>query len=236
MSDSLSAAERDRATCFRTAFNEVEQLLRRGYVATRTPLPEIIRAYSQLHPAWKYKDRLLWLANVRNELAHTEGSDSLAIVPTEHAVAELRRIKKSITWLQAVGSRYKRRVECVEAATKLSHVLRLVRSKDYSQFPVIDAGRIRGLVTENAIARWLAYNFEGAGIAEELRTISVKTVLAAAEDSSAFRKITVDTSTEAAMSLFSHPGLEALLITKSQRAELPLVGIITRWDVLQLLG
>jgi CBS domain-containing protein len=162
----------------------------------------------------------------------------LLAVPTERAIEEIVRIQKSVTWLEAVGSRFKRRVEYVAPDTTLAAVLRLIRKRDYSQFPVVDDDeKLLGLITENGITRWFAQHFESREVLTELDRICVKTVLVEDENRRAYRVIPIDRTVEAAMEELSRdPTIEALLITESRRFKLPLRGIITHWDVLQILG
>src|SRR5688572_30898717 len=152
----LTAADRERLTRFRAAFNQVEHAIKTLSGSRAGPLARLIERLSETHPEWKFRQSLLEMTRLRNEIAHAEGTDYLRAVPTEGAIAELKRILKSITWLDAVGQRFGKEVECVSSGHTLTQVLDIVRARDYSQFPVVDGPRLRGLLTENGITRWLA--------------------------------------------------------------------------------
>jgi hypothetical protein len=161
MKTGLTSDDRDRITRFRATFNSVEQAIRRRFGERGDHLNRLVERLNIAHPGWKYRGNLLALGELRNNIAHAEGTDYLRAIPAEGAIAELKRILRSVTWLDSIGQRFAGRVETVTSADPLRHVLDLIRTRDYSQFPVIDGGRIKGLLTENGITRWLARNTSG---------------------------------------------------------------------------
>lgn len=230
----LTAEERDRITRFRAGFNVVEQLIRKRFNRSQKNLFDLIDTLASIHREWKRRESLKLLANLRNEIAHAEGTDDLRAVPTEAAIAELKAVLKSVQWLDAVGQRFGGKVQCVASTDDLAHVLRLVRLRDYSQFPVVDGAKLHGLVTENGITRWLAEN-AGTDAIHSLGSVRVGDLVKSDENRRAYEMVPVRMSVEAAIARMSgQPDLEALLITKNG-ASLPLQGIVTRWDVLQVL-
>ena len=55
--------------------------------------------------------------------------------------------------------------------------LKMIRKRDYSQFPAYEGERFRGLLTENGITRWLAQHVDTKFSLIELEDVSVKEVL-----------------------------------------------------------
>lgn len=234
MINALTAAERNRLSRFRESFNRIEQFIKRQTGPTRRPFLAALKCFSEQFPEWKHADRFHALSLVRNELAHAEGTDAVRVVPTEYAIVELSRIEKSITWLGSVGSRFRGSVECVEMKTSFPEVLRLIRTRDFSQFPIIDGHKIRGLLTENGVSRWLAKNFDAGGLTN-LKAVLVRDVIEQQEGGRAFNIVTPECTVESAVDMFAaQPDLEAVLIVENRSRAKRLVGIVTRWDILQV--
>jgi len=192
---------------------------------------------NQAHPDWKYRGELLALANLRNDVVHTEGTEHLRAIPAEGAIAELKRVLRSVTWLDSIGQRFGKKVEHVSSADHLGKVLELIRARDYSQFPVIDGGRLKGLLTENGITRWLAKNANGIDGRSGVHEVPVKDLLDADANRGAYEVVRVSMTIERAVECMSaQPTLEALLVRHGVRRVIPLRGIVTRWDILQVVG
>ena len=233
----LTPDERDRITRFRAGFNAVEQSIRRRFGGSQKRFLDLIDTLCRMHPEWKYRENLSALTRLRNDVAHAEGTEELRAVPTERAVLEVNRVLKSVMWLVTVGQRFQRKVECVDRNDSLAEILQLIRRRNYSQFPVVDGKRLLGLITENGITCWLAKNFEKADTLNALGTVRIGDLLGHDDHRRAFAFVPVTMTVEAAVDKMSlEPGLEALLIVGSKSRHIPPKGIITRWDVLQLLG
>lgn len=233
----LTPDDRERISRFRAGFNVVEQAIRKRFGNRRDHLSRLIERLNDMHPEWKYRDQLLALASLRNEIAHAEGTDQLRAIPTESAIDELKRILKSVTWLDSIGQRFSKKVEHVSSDDNLGKVLELIRVRDYSQFPVIDAGRLKGLLTENGITRWLAANARSNDVRNRLQEVCVEDLLDADTNSGAYEVVSVSMTVERAVERMSaQPTLEALLVRDGARSVVPLRGIVTRWDILQVVG
>ena len=232
----MTPQDRDRITRFRVSFNSVEHAIKKRVGEGRAKLFELIQSLKIAHPEWKYGDDLRVLANLRNEIAHADGTDALRAVPTERAIEELGRIRRSIDWLDTIGQRFCRKVECVSTDTTLREVLRLIRQRDYSQFPVLTGPRVIGLLTENGITRWLAENAGDLCTADHFDKVRAGALLKGDENRAAYEIVPVSLTVEAAVQkMGASPALEALLI-RDARSEPRLRGIVTRWDIVQVSG
>lgn len=108
-----------------------------------------------------YLDALRAFADLRNAISHSNYSGGRPIAdPTPEVIADIRelwrKIEKPTTALHVLG---RQKVLRVAADDPIRTVLHLVVQHDYSQFPVLHDGAWR-LITTNAIARWLAHQFE----------------------------------------------------------------------------
>jgi len=230
----LTSEDRNRIQRFKEEFNQLEQQLRRGF-GRKPPLVQIVKSYAQTHRGWKHEQELLGLLNLRNDISHAEGTDRLLALPTEFAIRDVRRIRRSIAWLQAVGVRFRKKVEFVNPDTTVATVLSLVSERDYSQFPIEEQGHVKGLITENGITRWFAKRYVSGASWPDPDQTPIKALYRNEENRTAYVIVPRHQSVESAVGEFySHPDLEAILITEGGKNVLPLLGIITRWDVLDL--
>jgi predicted transcriptional regulator len=130
---------------------------------------------------------------------------------------------------------FERPVETLGPSESLATVLRTIRKRDYSQFPVYDDGlRFRGLLTENGITRWLAGHVATQLSLVELEDVPVKVVLREEEQAqSNWAFVARDETVGRIRQLFAEREmLEAVLISPRGKRNESLIGIVTRWDLL----
>ena len=125
-------------------------------------------------------------------------------------------------------------VESVRSEDSLAQVLRRIAERDYSQFPVYSGTTFPGLLTENGITRWLARHVVSKLSLIELEDITVKQVFPEEEHRPNWRFVPRDEPVITVREFFSAQSLlEAVLITQTGTQKEKLLGIITRWDILQ---
>jgi CBS domain-containing protein len=212
---------------FITAFNEIENHFRaalgadehiefgklaREYVATRRlPL--------------KHQDALLTFARLRNAISHEPYRDGRPIAdPRPDVVEQIEQLRnlyfKPPTALSVLGQM---EVCSVAPDQPISVALEYVRLFDYSQFPVYDGDSYAGILTTNAIARWLAAQLAATGGLAEAEAETVVHVLAFAEQHECARHVPRSITAADAVHQLSKGGqagkpLTALIITQSGRS------------------
>jgi len=196
----------------------------------------MVHEYANRHRGWRDGDLLRMVAEVRNAIVHgkTEPYATSPCLPRlwpRHWGACRNRLIKP----ERAIPKFQRTVEMIYATDSLAEVLKLVHQRDYSQFPVYDGDRFRGLLTENGVTRWLAGHVTGDLALVDLDEVRVRTVLKDEEAPKTWRFVARDARVDDIVGLFSgNPLLEAVLITPNGKGTEKLVGIATRWDVLQL--
>lgn len=96
--------------------------------------------------------------------------------------------------------------------------------------------RFLGLLTENGITRWLAYHVASNVSLVELEEVSVKEVLENEEVRKNCNFVAKDTRVDTIVGLFaSEEMLEAVLVTSNGTESEKLLGISTRWDIIQIV-
>lgn len=221
---------------FQTNYNAVDRFLRGELQAAKQiSFIALVSEYSRKHPGWRDGDLLRVIAEVRNAIVHgrTEPYRYVAI-PTSSLARELELCRDRLIRPEIVIPKFQRTVETVAVQDTLGRVLRLVHTRDYSQFPVYENNRFCGLLTENGITRWLARHVSDSLSLVDLDEIPVAQVLRDQEKFETWTFMSREQRVDDLLGRFSAiPLLEAALITAHGKDSEKLIGIATRWDVLQ---
>jgi predicted transcriptional regulator len=231
----MSDDQHDLFERFEAAYNSIDHFLRKhlGKEATAS-FASLVKDYEQKQRSGADCDYLRMAAELRNFLVHrkTKPYQPLA-VPTLPVVQKLETICQRLTNPLLIVPRFQKPVETAAFDDSLVRVLKRIWEKDYSQFPVYDGEKFRGLLTENGITRWLAHYVSKEMSIVELNDVPVRQVLAEEEKRPNFLFVARDKTVDEAKALFATKELlEAVLITHSGNRTEKLIGIITRWDVL----
>jgi predicted transcriptional regulator len=218
-------------------FNAVEHFLRRALATDKhSPFLNLVSEYSRKHAGWRDADLLRRIAGVRNAIIHgkTEAYRYVA-VPTPALAQDLRECRDRLISPPRVIPTFQRKVETVFVQDPLARVLKLIKLRDYSQFPAYEGERFEGLLTENGITRWLAHHVDTKLSLVELEDVSVREVLQNEEKRKTYHFVARVSRVDDVSGLFaSLEELEAVLITAGGKESEPLLGIATRWDILHL--
>ncbi|MCW3843701.1 CBS domain-containing protein [Micromonospora yasonensis] len=157
---------------FLAAFNEIEKHIRASLRAdNRDGFAQLAREYAdKKRLPTPHKSALLAFAALRNAISHERYYGGRPIAePVEAVVQEIERLRQQILEppraLTVLGSA---KVCVVHPDDPIGAALDYVRTLGYSQLPVYDGDSYAGVLTTNAIARWLADQLtKNTGIAEE---------------------------------------------------------------------
>jgi len=222
---------------FEADYNAVDHFLRKALSSDiHVPFMRLVNEYSLKHAGWRDVDLLKTIARVRNAIVHgkTEPYRYVA-VPTPAIVQDLRGCRDRLMNPARAIPTFRRAVETISLHDNLSRVLKIIRDRDYSQFPVYEAERFGGLLTENGITRWLAHHVATELSLVELDDVLVKQVLQNEEKRRNYNFVAPDVRVDDVSALFaSQELLEAVLITASGKEADALLGIATRWDMIHL--
>ena len=217
---------------FEVDYNFIDQHLRKDLGLDRTEtFAQVVKGYSRKHPGWRDADLLRMVGDLRNAIVHgkTEPFRHIA-VPTPTISRELTRCRDRLQNPILVIPKFQRNVERLLNTDTLDHVLRIVAERNYSQFPVYDDKRFKGLLTENGITRWLARNVD-----QELfgvKDILVSEVLRLENERENYKFVPRNTRLDELAAAFAREAeLEAVLITHQGKDSEAPIGIATRWDI-----
>jgi predicted transcriptional regulator len=221
-------------TRFLAAFNEIEDCFRAASgTDEHVGFSQMARAYAdKKRLPLPQRDALLAFASLRNAITHGRFYDGHPIAePVPEVVDQIEQLRdqiksppKALTVLGVMDVCLARPDEPISA------VLEHVRRFDYSQLPVYGETGCVGILTTNAIARWLAHQLTiNKGLAEEE---PVSQVLCFAEPHERALLVRRSITASQAIDRLSHGGeagipVTALIITDNgKNAEKPLAVIV----------
>lgn len=156
----MSNAETNRAVPFLAAFNSIEKFLRDELDAKRSDsFSWMARTAAKKGVITREQSELLQeFADLRNAISHGEYDDLRPIAePLPETVDEIEHLRDAIVSpalaLEVVSQP---RVISYSPSTDIHEPLRAIADDGLTQFPIYDGGECVGLLTTNAIARWVA--------------------------------------------------------------------------------
>lgn len=203
----IAQASPGRAVRFLAAFNEIEGFLREEldakksdsfkWMATQAAKRSIITR--------DQADDLKEYAELRNAISHGEYRDFRPIAePLQETVDEIEALRDSLLCpvlaLDVAGQGDK--VVIFGPGDQIQDALRAIRETGHTQFPIYDGGKCVGLLTTNAIARWVAAEL-GHGETIPPTTIDAALELSGRHDQAVFLPRTATTA--AAIDALSTP-------------------------------
>ena len=187
----------------------------------------------------RYKDDLHQMSQLRNAIVHERREPDFIIAePHESLVALILEVERELLHPRLVIPLFAKSVVTFQSEDFLTEVLREIRDKNYSQFPVYhDNGSWRGLLTKKGVTSWLAETIDGTNVS--LKGVRVKHVLHHDPHIHRYRFIRKDATVIEAQQCFTQmkegARYDALLITGTGSPDEPLLGIIRPQDLLNAL-
>lgn len=222
---------------FLTAFNRIEKRMRSIINSGRNiGFSKMVRMLKNADAVvGQYSDDLLEYAELRNAIVHNKVNITFSIAePHDSVVEQIEWIEKELLEPRKVAPQYIKKVISFEQSEPLSHLLAMVHEKNITKFPIYHNGEFKGLVSQRAIASWLAESMYSE--AKELKEAKIAEMLQY-ETNDNYQFISAETTVLEAIEIFKKQfgkgnRLEALLITKQGHALEKLIGIITNLDII----
>jgi predicted transcriptional regulator len=233
----LSRGQIDLIQRFEADFNAIEQFLHVALgIEEHETFTQLVHKYAKSHAGWGDAELLKRIAKIRNVIVHDKTEPfHYPVVPTPAINEELRKCKERLINPARALPTFQRRVETISIDDTLTRVLKTIIHREYSQFPVYEDKRFRGMLTENGVTRWLARHVARTLSLVELDDIFVSHVLQNEEARKNHQFVAGDVRVDEVTALFAKQTLlEAVLVTASGNHTEDLLGIATRWDILHL--
>ena len=233
----LSKEQLELIERFVTTYNTIDKQMRKILQCDRMlGFVLVVKEYGKLGRLRQDDvDSLIAIGKLRNVLIHdrTQPNCYLA-VPAPFVVAQLEKIGQCVVNPPLVGKTFRKGVETISPEDSLASILKSIAARSFSQFPIYDGQTFKGLLTENGITRWLSQHVTKECSLIELECVKVRQVVREEEKRVNLEFLGKERTVEEARTLFAeHELLEAILITQNGAKTEPLLGIITRWDIIR---
>lgn len=143
---------------FLAAFNAIEQQLRklRGHQRDLGFVGNLNILSRHFPHVAAYAETLRQYAKLRNIIVHSLREDFVIAEPHDDVVRELELIAQRLDTPLIVADYMTCRPYHVTPQTPVASVLQTFRERDFMRCPVVENGRILGLITAKSVSHWLA--------------------------------------------------------------------------------
>lgn len=219
----------EQGNVFLASFNRIEKWLRdQEDVPNSVGFTELVRRLAKRSDLLvrAFSDDLIELAQLRNAIIHDKISPDFIIAePNEWVLNKMSTIEQQLTQPERVTSGFKKEVACFKTTTPLPEVLKVLKLKGFSQFPITENKKVMGLVSAHGLGMFLAQQDLNRPL--ELASKTIGDVLLHDRRRDNYQFISADFYIFQAVELFlTKPGLEVLLITQDGQPSPELLGII----------
>jgi predicted transcriptional regulator len=234
----MSASNADR---FLTLFSEVEKYLRDNASLDRwTSFSELLSIASRKNKlVGRYHKDLKEFADLRNAIVHERTDHHVIAEPNDRAVRDFSHIRSMLLSPPKVIPKFLRDVLVKQAEDSVGSAVVAMRSASFSQVPIVSREKIIAVLTPDAVSRWLAHELSNDLVS--LLDTSIAEVLPHTEDPEHYAVVSHKASLVEVLDIFEDfasrgRALNAVLVSPTGRPQLPLVGILTVYDLPAVLS
>ncbi len=182
----------------------------------------------------RYHQELRLFGNLRNSIIHKNVAWSPIAEPNEKAVNFIGELVNKLIKPVKVMPLFSRNVGTCSLSDSIAQVLTVMYKNEYSQMPVVENNQCINLLTTNSISRWLSENVKNELV--DLKETMIEQVLRFKENEETFSFISRTATLAEAYAYFEksenrRSALDALLITENGKPDQGLLGIITHYDL-----
>lgn len=228
------------SAAFLNTFSSIEAWLRKQVGTDRSvSFHQLVeRAAEGNSSVRRYRDDLKEFADLRNAIVHERHDGHVIAEPNDRAVADFARICNALLNPPAVIPQFQRRVQTRDLREHVGQAVSDMRAGSFSQLPIRSDGKVFALLTSETVVRWLASELHNDLIS--LSETKIEVVLPHTEDQEHYCFLSRRATLQDALSRFEDftsrgKDLDAVLITENGRPDQNLVGILTVYDLPEIL-
>ena len=235
------ATARSRSDRFLIAFAQAERALEELLgTGNGNSFRWLLRQAAKRDPLVRsVEDDLTELSELRNAIVHDRGGGYVVAEPHEETVERLEHIVELITDPPRIDEVMSRPVVKCSPDELVAEAAKRMVDGGFSRLPVYAGEMFRGLLTANAIARWVAARLAGPG--RSLDEEPVEAVLEYGEAGRRYEVVDRHRLVTDVVAMFAEAPregrrLETVLVTPTGDAGEPAIGIVTIQDLPKLYG
>ncbi|MCO8123960.1 hypothetical protein NHH03_19605 [Stieleria sp. TO1_6] len=226
---------------FLDTFAEVENWLRRHLSVSNdiTFSKMVTHASGSNRVIRRYADDLREYAELRNAIVHDRSGGRVIAEPHLTAVRDFQQIAANLTNPPKLIPKFQLHVKTREISDSVGAAVSDMRAGAFSQIPVTRDGSVHAVLTAETVARWLASELKNEIVS--LKETAIERVLLHTEESDHYCYLSHDQTMFDAIDAFEHyasagKSLDAILISHGGQQKNKLLGIVTLFDLPQLLN
>lgn len=229
-------ANKRNSEIFLEVFTEIERSLKEickdEYTTNFSDLLRKARSLNQV--VNYYASDLKEFSQLRNAIVHTRRQNFIIAEPHPDVVREVIHIKNLLKNPPVVKTVMKLNPYSVSPSASVKEVLTTFAEKGFMRCPVVENGKIIGLITAKTIARWLV---NSSGIIDNTQVSQLLNYI----DDDDYCIVSENTDIVSLIGLFNNSVrngayLQAALVTQNGKPDSLLVGIITPSDFPSIIG
>ncbi len=196
---------------------------------------ELVDKSARINPVIeRYRFDLKEYSELRNAIVHDRAGGEIIAEPRSEVVEHIERIATLLLEPPRVIPLFAKEVLTLSVGHPVARAIREFSRMAYTQAPVLDDGRMVGLLTSNMIVKWMGLSMAGGSF--DLDGTTVLDVVEAVGNEGNYEIVASNKSLFDIPDLFFHwqqegRKLDAVLITRSGKRDEPLLGIITNRDL-----
>ena len=227
----LSRAER-----FLNAYAAIEKEMKRILESTdHRPFFELVNKSVRINPIIeRYRFDLKEYAELRNAIVHDRAGGEIIAEPNSAVVKNIEHIAGLLLEPPRVLPLFKKEVLTLSAEQPVARAIRDLSKLSYTQAPIMEDGKVRGLLTLKMIVQWMGHSL--ANNTFDIEKTTIGDLLDQLNVSNGYEYVSAGKSLLEIPDLFYRwqdqgEKLEAVLITENGKKDEPLLGIITNRDL-----
>ncbi|MEK7794857.1 MAG: CBS domain-containing protein, partial [Candidatus Hydrogenedentota bacterium] len=228
------------AKSFLGAFSSIEKWLRSETGLDRKArFSQLVdRASDKNFSVRQFSIDLKEFADLRNAIVHERTDGHIIAEPNAGAVRDIQEIESKLLAPPLVIPKFRCKVEVADYSSPLATVVSRMSRRKFSQLPVVRDSQFEGVLTTNTIARWLGLHpKDGMAL---LNDTPVGEVLKHSEFKDNYKFVGRSATLFEVLDefdKFERQGrlLDAVLITEHGKSTIAFLGIITLYDMPEIL-
>ncbi len=228
--------ERNNSERFLKAFSAIEhEMARILKLKNHRRFFELIDKSARLNPVIeRYRFDLKEYGELRNAIVHDRSGGEVIAEPNDNVVVQIEQIARLLLEPPKVAPLFLKEVFALSVDDPISRAIRELSRRSFTQVPVLENGKMIGLLTSNMIIKWMGLSLADSSL--DIDNINLQDVVRKVGHENNYEVVPVN------QSLFELPDmfyrwqqkgskLEAVLITQNGDLSEPLLGIITNRDL-----
>ncbi len=228
--------ETTNAERFLNAYSSIEKEMKMILdLKDHRPFSELVNKSARVNPLIeRYRFDLKEYSELRNAIVHDRAGGEIIAEPSTAVVKEIERIAAMLLEPPRVAPLFLKEVLFLEPDQPVARAIRDLSKMTYTQAPVLESGKITGLLTLKMIVQWMGISLADGTF--DIEKTTIRELMELVGENDGYEIVSANKSLFEIPDLFYRwqdkgKKLEAVIITRSGKNDEPVEGIITNRDL-----